>query len=388
MGASPTRPELMMTDSEPTGSTRTKLQTIPRSITCVADYEQLAQAFVDHPIFEYLQGGSGNEQSLKDNLCVFREFQLYNRVLVDVSRGSTHTQVLNQRLRHPILLAPVAYQKLVHPEGELDSARAAEALEAGMVTSTLSSFPVEAIAANHEGVRWFQLYFQAQREHTLDLLRRAETCGYSAIMVTLDATVQASNRRAQRAGFAFPEGVVAANLQSFSRPTPVTLSSDQSVIFQGAMSEAPTWEDLQWLLEQTDLPVLVKGVMHPADAERLLQLGVQGLVASNHGGRALDGMPAPARVLPSLRNALGDDVPILLDGGIRSGYDVFKALALGADAVMIGRPVLYGLAVAGALGVAHVLRVLRDELEMCMALAGTPRTADIGPHCLFATGEK
>lgn len=374
----------MMTKPGPTGSARGKLKIIPRTMTCVADYEQLAVEFVDHPVFEYLQGGSGNEQSLRDNLRVFEEFQLFNRVLVNATQGNTHATVLNQRLRHPILLAPVAYQKLVHPEGELETARAADALEAGMVTSTLSSCTLETIAAQHQGMRWFQLYFQPQREHTLDLLRRAEAAGYSAIMVTLDATVQASNRRAQRAGFAFPQGVMAANLQAYSAPQPVTLNPDQSVIFQGAMSEAPTWEDLQWLLDSTELPVLVKGVMHPADAERLVEMGVRGIVASNHGGRALDGVPAPARVLPSLRTALGNEVPILLDSGIRSGYDVFKALALGADAVMIGRPLLYGLAVAGALGVAHVLRLLRDELELCMALAGTPTIADIGPHCLFA----
>ena len=366
------------------GSTRAKLQSIPRTIACVADYEQLAGEFLDHPVFEYLQGGSGSEQSLRDNLCVFDEYQLINRVLVDAAQGSTHTSVLDHKLRHPILLAPVAYQKLVHPDGELETVRAADALESAMVTSTLSSFTLESIAEQHQGTRWFQLYFQPQREHTLDLLRRAEASGYSAIMVTLDATVQASNRRSQRAGFAFPQGVMAANLQAYPAPQPVTLSPDHSVIFQGAMSEAPTWEDLQWLLGSTELPVLVKGVMHPADAEQLVEMGVRGIVISNHGGRALDGVPAPARVLPSLRTALGNGVPILLDSGIRSGYDVFKALALGADAVMIGRPLLYGLAVAGALGVAHVLRLLRDELELCMALAGTPTIAEIGPQCLFA----
>ena len=372
----------MPKEPDPAGSARAKLQSLPRTITCVADYEQLAADFVDQPVFEYLQGGSGNEQSLRDNLQVFNEFQLFNRVLVDATQGSTHTTVLNHTLRHPILLAPVAYQKLVHPHGELETVRAADALDAGMVTSTLSSCTLEAIAAQHQGMRWFQLYFQPQREYTLDLLQRAEATGYSAIMVTLDATVQASNRRAQRAGFAFPPDVTAVNLEAYSPPAAATLSPDQSVIFQGAMREAPKWQDLEWLLANTRLPVLVKGVMHPADAERLVQLGVQGIVASNHGGRALDGVPAPARVLPSLRNALGKDVPILLDSGIRSGYDVFKALALGADAVMIGRPLLYGLAVAGALGVAHVLRLLRDELELCMALAGTPEIADIGPHCL------
>ncbi|RLU00618.1 alpha-hydroxy acid oxidase [Ketobacter sp.] len=370
-------------DSNINGSTRPKLQGVPAALACVADYERLAAEFVDHPIFEYLQGGSGNEQSLRDNLRVFDECYVQNRLLADVSQGGTHTTLLQHRLRHPILLAPVAYQRLAHPEGELEAARGADALEAGWVTSTLSSCSLEDIAAQHQGMRWFQLYFQPQRAHTLDLVRRAQAAGYSAIVVTLDATVQASSRRAQRAGFAFPKGVSAVNLQGYAAPPQVALTPEQSVILQGAMAEAPTWQDLEWLLDNTDLPVLVKGVQRVADAERLLRLGVQGLVASNHGGRALDGMPAPLRVLPQLRQALGKQVPILLDSGIRSGYDVFKALALGADAVLIGRPFLYGLAVAGALGVAHVLRLLRDELELCMALAGTPTVADIGPDSVF-----
>lgn len=365
------------------GSARPKLQGIPAAVTCVADYERLAAEFVDHPIFEYLQGGSGNEQSLRDNLRVFDECYVQNRLLADVSQGGTHTTLLQHRLRHPILLAPVAYQKLAHPAGEVEAARGADALEAGWVTSTLSSCSLEDIATQHQGMRWFQLYFQPQRKHTLELVRRAESAGYSAIMVTLDATVQASSRRAQRAGFAFPAGVSAVNLQGHSAPPQVALTPEQSVIFQGAMAEAPKWQDLEWLLDNTELPVLVKGVQRVTDAERLLRLGVQGLVASNHGGRALDGMPAPLRVLPQLRQALGSQVPILLDSGIRSGYDVFKALALGADAVLIGRPFLYGLAVAGALGVAHVLRLLRDELELCMALAGTPTVADIGPDAVL-----
>jgi len=365
------------------GKLRAKLQAIPPQLTCVADYESLATEFVAHPVLEYIQGGSGNEQSLQDNLQAFAELQLFNRILVDASHGTTATTLLNQSLRHPILLAPVAYQKLVHADGELETARAATALEAGMVVSTLASCSLEDIAGQHSGCRWFQLYFQPQRQHTLDLVRRAEASGYSAIMVTLDASVQASNRRARRAGFVFPDNVRAVNLQAYAAPPTQSLTPEQSVIFQGAMSEAPSWQDLQWLLDNTSLPVLVKGVLHPADGERLLQLGVQGLVVSNHGGRALDGVPAPVRVIHSMRSALGAKVPLLLDGGIRSGYDIFKALALGADAVMIGRPQLYGLAVAGALGVAHVLRILRDELELCMALAGTPTLADIGPHCLL-----
>lgn len=381
-----------MTDSsQPT--LQPKLQSIPPQLTCVADYEAVAHQFVDHPTLEYIQGGSGDERSLRDNRQAFDDWQLVNRLLVDCTHGSTRSTLLGQALRHPFLLAPVAYQKLVHPDGERETARGADALEAGLVTSTLASCPLEDIAALHGGLRWFQLYFQPQRAATLELVRRAEACGYSAIMVTLDASIQATNRRAQRAGFVFPREVAAVNVPP-NRPThtdqpPVALTPDQSAIFQGAMKQAPGWQDLEWLLQSTELPVLVKGVMHPDDARRLMALNVsgrrlQGLVVSNHGGRALDGVPSPLRVLADLRLAVGDQVPLLMDGGIRSGYDAFKALALGANAVMIGRPQLYGLAVAGALGVAHILRILRDELELCMALAGCPTLASIGPHCLLS----
>lgn len=357
-----------------------KLTTIPPQLTCVADYEAMVPQFVPGPVFDYIAGGSGNEASLRANAQAFTRWQLMNRLLVDCSRGDTRVSLLQQDFRHPILLAPVAYQKLVHHQGEVESARAANALEAGMVVSTLSSCSLEDISQVHSGQRWFQLYFQPDRSHTLDLIRRAATAGYSALVVTLDATIQATNRRAQRSGFTFPRGVKAVNLQRYAAPPPVSLTPNQSVIFQGMMAEAPKWEDLQWLLQNTPLPIVVKGVLHPDDAQRLVALGVAGLVVSNHGGRALDGVPAAIECLPAIRERVGPDRLLLVDGGIRSGYDVFKALALGADAVLIGRPQLYGLAVAGAVGVAHVLRILRDELELCMALSGCPTVSDIGLH--------
>jgi len=339
--------------------------------------------YIEQPVFEYIAGGSGNEQSLRSNLQALQELQLINRLLVDCSKGNTRINLLGQTLHHPILLAPVAYQKLVHPQGELETAAAASALDACMVASTLSSFTLEQIAQEHQGPRWFQLYFQSQRACTLDLIQRAEAAGYQALVITLDAGVQAINRRAQRAGFTLPADVRAENLQGYQAPPPVSLTAQQSVVFQGMMAEAPGWQDLVWVLANTTLPVLVKGVLHPEDARSLLALGVSGLVVSNHGGRALDGVPATAEALPRIRAAVGEDATILADGGIRSGYDVFKMLALGADAVMIGRPQVFGLAVAGALGVAHVLRILLDELEVCMALSGCSNLDEIGAHCLW-----
>lgn len=360
-----------------------KLQSIPAAIVSCADYEGLASDFIDPSALAYIAGGSGREQTLQANAQAFDHLHILNRVLVDCRRGSTALSLLNHSLRHPVLLAPVAYQKLVHPQGERATAQAAEATDTVMVASTLASVSLEDIAAENRGTNWFQLYWQPQRAVTLDLVKRAEAAGYSALMLTLDAPLQSGSRRARQAGFALPADVQAVNLQGYPQPGQVALTPDQSVIFQGMMSEAPTWQDLEWLLKNTRLPVIVKGVLHPEDAVRLQQSGVAGIVVSNHGGRALDGVPPSIHVLPAIRKVLGSDFPLLLDSGVRSGSDIFKAIALGANAVMIGRPQIYALAVAGALGVAHMLKLLRDELEFCMSLAGCPTLSDIGPQCLF-----
>ena len=261
--------------------------------------------------------------------------------------------------------------------GELESARAAHATDSCMVSSTLSSCRLEDIARVAGPQRWFQLYFQPRRDDTRELLARAEAAGYGAIVVTLDAAIQAASLRALRAGFRMPADCVAANLRDHPAAGKVALDAGQSRIFQGVMADAPTWRDLEWLLAETTLPVWVKGVLHPHDARALHQLGVAGLVVSNHGGRGLDGAPASLDALPAIRAAVGAGFPLLLDGGIRSGSDVFKALALGADAVLVGRLQMYALSVAGALGVAHMITLLREELEVCMALAGCATVADI-----------
>lgn len=278
---------------------------------------------------------------------------------------------------HPLLLAPVALQKLVHPQGELETARAAEAVGSCMISSTLSSFSLEELAQAAGPGKWFQLYFQSRREVTLDLVRRAEAAGYGAIVLTLDAAIQVLSLRALRAGFQMPIDVAPANLKKYPQPERRVLDAGQSGIFQGMMREAPAWADVDWLLSNTTLPVWIKGVLHPEDALALKNRGVAGLVVSNHGGRSLDGAPASLNVLAAIRAAVGADYPLLLDGGIRSGTDVFKALALGANAVLIGRLQVYALAVAGALGVAHMLKLLCEELEVCMALAGCATLADI-----------
>ena len=276
----------------------------------------------------------------------------------------------------------MAYHKLVHPDGERATAQAADALEAGFIASTMSSVSLEDIAAELGKNKWFQLYFQTSRDLTLSLVRRAENAGYTALVVTVDAPINGLRNRAQRAGFALPKHVQAVNVADIPVPDPARLTADQSVVFQGLMAHAPTWADLEWLRRATPLPIIVKGILHPDDAARVTATGLAGVVVSNHGGRTLDGLPASLTALPRVRAAVGPDFLVLLDGGIRRGTDVFKALALGANAVLVGRPQVYALAVAGALGVAHMLRLLREELEVTMALTGCPTLASIDANAI------
>jgi isopentenyl diphosphate isomerase/L-lactate dehydrogenase-like FMN-dependent dehydrogenase len=358
------------------------LAAIPAEIRCAQDYETLARRFIAAPTYEYIAGGSGRDLTVDANLAAFARWSVYPRLLRDVSAGHTRVRIGADTFAHPVMLAPVAFHKLVHPSGELETARAAQAMDACMVASTLSSCTLEDVARVAGPRRWFQLYFQPGRAATRDLLARAEAAGYCAIVVTLDAAIQAASLRALRAGFRMPADCVAANLQGAAAGPARQLGPDDSRIFQGLMGTAPTWDDLAWLMAQTSLPVWVKGVLHPDDARALRAAGVAGIVVSNHGGRSLDGAPASLDALPAVRAAVGADFPLLLDGGIRSGADVFKALALGADAVLAGRLQLYALGVAGALGVAHMVRLLREELELCMALAGCATPGDIDSGAL------
>ena len=356
---------------------------IPAHIASLPDYEQQARHHIEASAWQHIQGGADQQLTLAHNRAAFDALRLVPRPLADLSGAHTRQMLLGQPLEHPILLAPVAYQTLAHPEGELASVRAATALQAGMLVSTLSSHTLEAIAqeAQHarsalqrRGPLWFQLYSQAERSHTLELVQRAESAGYEAIVWTVDASIK-------RSGFALPPGVAAANLRHVPSRQQAGSIDGPPLFGTPLVQQAPTWDELRWLRAHTRLPFILKGVLHPQQARQAVDCGVDALIVSNHGGRVLDGVVSPIEALPAIAAAV--QVPLLLDSGVRWGTDVVKALALGASAVLVGRPQLHALACAGWLGVAHMLHLLRGELELAMAQLGCATVDEIGPDVLW-----
>ncbi|MET3660906.1 alpha-hydroxy acid oxidase [Aquamicrobium ahrensii] len=349
---------------------------VPADIVSLGDYERHARERLPASIWSYIAGAGADGLTRGWNREAFDRLKLEGRVLADMYGAHTAIELFGQTLEIPVIVAPVAFHKLAHPDGELATALGAAATGAVMTVSTQASTTIEDIGAAAQGPLWFQLYMQTRREDTLALLHRAEAAGCKAIMVTADAPVNGLRNEEQRAGFRLPEGIGAVNLKGMPGPA-LRAGPGESPVFKGLLDAAPTWRDLEWLRGRTKLPLLVKGVMSRHDARLALETGVDGIVVSNHGGRVLDTLPATIEALPAIADELGGRLPVLLDGGVRRGTDILKALALGANAVMIGQPILHGLAVAGAVGVAHILNILRAELEVAMALTGRPRLATI-----------
>ncbi|GAB1489647.1 alpha-hydroxy acid oxidase [Opitutaceae bacterium] len=353
------------------------LTQIPPDVVAVADYEPLARERMSPAAWAYFSGGVGDEITLQANPAAFARRLLRPRVLADLKGGHTRVTLFGRTYEHPIFLAPVAYQKMAHPEGERATMLGAAAMKAGMIVSTQSTVLLEDLAREAQAPLWFQLYVQRDRALTQSLVQRTEAAGFEAIVVTVDAPVLGPRNREQRSGFRLMPGVEAVNLRGQPAAAMRHLEAGVSVFSSGLLDITPTWADIVWLRSITKLPVLVKGIMTAEDAARAVSEGVAGIVVSNHGGRTLDTLPATLDVLPEISAQVAKRVPILFDGGIRRGTDILKALALGADAVMVGRPYLYGLAVAGSIGVAHVLNILRTELEFAMALTGRATIADV-----------
>ena len=357
----------------------------PSPALTLDDFALAAEQALDPAAWAFFSGGAADEITLQGNRAAWQALRLWPRVLQALAGGHTRATLGGRELAHPILLAPVAHQRLAHPDGEWASALAAAAQGAGYVLATQSNAPLEQIAQAvladpGRGPLWFQLYWQADRGFNRALVQRAEAAGFEAIVLTVDAPVQGVRDRERRHPLPLPEGVRAVHLRDLPAAAP---SPDTPETYcAGLPAHAPTWDDVAWLQAQTRLPVWLKGVLHPRDARQAQGLNVAGLIVSNHGGRTLDTAPPTAQALPLIRAAVGDALPLVVDGGIRRGTDVLKAIALGAHAILIGRPVVHALASGGAPAVARMIRLLRDELEMAMALTGCRTLADAGASLL------
>lgn len=364
----------------------------PIHTVSLADHEARARAVMDDPAWAYFSGGAADEITLHANQVAWQAIGLLPRVLRPLKGGHTRVRLLGRDLAHPILLAPVAYQRLAHPDGELASALAAAALEAGLVLSTQASTPLEEVARlvrndPARGPLWFQLYLQNDPGFNRELVQRAEAAGYEALVLTVDAPCRGPRDRERRAGFVLPSGVTAVNLARLPQASKHTTATRPDALCAGLADQAPDWSDVAWLQAQTQLPLLLKGVLHPLDARQAMALNVAGLIVSNHGGRTLDTAVSTAWALPRVADAVQGALPLLVDGGIRRGTDILKAIALGASAVLIGRPYVHALAHGGARGVAQVLRLLRDELEIAMTLTGCATLATALPELLVQKPE-
>lgn len=350
------------------------LNAIPPHLLSLDDYEQQAKNHLSPSHWAYLQSGAMHEVSLKKNRTQFDNIQLLPRILKDLSGGHTQCQLFGQNYPHPIFLAPIGHQALFHPDAEHATALAAEVMQSNFILSTFSTTHLNALKKDNP-FKWFQLYWQGERETALQLVKMAEQHHYQAIVITVDAPHKGIRDTERKSGFQIPADM--PHPHSHIDNTKIPRGSEQHPVFHGLMQLAPTWQDIAWLTTQTTLPILLKGISHPEDAKLAIQHGVHGLIVSNHGGRVLDTTISPLTALKRIRQVVPTNYPLLLDGGIRRGSDVFKAIALGANAVLIGRPYIYGLATAGALGVAHVIRTLKEEFEITMALAGTATLSDI-----------
>ncbi|XP_004303718.1 PREDICTED: peroxisomal (S)-2-hydroxy-acid oxidase GLO4-like [Fragaria vesca subsp. vesca] len=343
----------------------------------VNEFQELAKQVLPKMYYDFYTGGAEDQFTLRENVEAFRRIMLRPRVLVDVSRIDMSTTVLGYKISAPIMIAPTSMHQLAHPEGEVATARAAAASNTIMILSYSSTCTVEEVASSCNAVRFFQLYMYKRRDISAQIVRRAEKNGYKAIVLTVDvprigrreADIKNKMISPQLRNF---EGLISTELLDSDK------GSNLEAFARASLDDSLCWEDVVgWLKSITNLPILMKGILTHEDARKAVEVGVAGIVVSNHGARQLDYTPASIYVLEEVVQAVGGKVPVLFDGGIRRGTDVFKALALGAQAVLVGRPVIFGLAADGEDGVRKVMKMLKDELELTMALSGCPSVQDI-----------
>lgn len=352
----------------------------------LADFESAARRKMLPSAYDYFAGGALDEQTVRGNESAFAKIRLYSRVLSGVQAPETETTICEQRLSFPVIVSPTAFQGLAHPDGEAATAAAAGSAGTIMTMSTTSTCAFDEVTAAAPGRVWFQLYMQKDRTITEELVLMAETNGCRAIVLTVDVPAWGRRERDMRNGFTLPGGTVIRSLMLPGREDfydgtmPTALSQFINDRFKFDLS----WSDVEWLVGFTKLPVFVKGIIHPEDAKRAVDSGAAGIFVSNHGGRQLDTCLSTCAALPCVVDALGGRIPVIVDGGIRRGTDILKALALGAAAVGIGRPAIWGLAANGRAGVAAVLETLREEFRNAMTLCGCRAINDITGNLIRA----
>jgi 4-hydroxymandelate oxidase len=353
------------------------------SLVNLAEYEARARESIDGSTLDYYDGGSDDEITLRDNVAAFSRITLYPRMFRGVGTRDTSTTVVGSGVRWPVIVAPVGLLGMLSPDGEVAAARAATAAGSIFVLSTFSVTPIEDVIAAATGPVWFQLYVYKDRGASEALVKRVEAAGCSALELTADVPILGRRERDVRNSFALPEGLTPNLTADAPSALPESRSdSPFAAAIDTLLDPNLTWDDVGWLTSITNVPVLVKGIVRADDAVRAVDAGAAGVIVSNHGGRQLDTAPAAIDALAPIADAVGDRAELIVDGGIRRGVDVVKAIALGARAVQIGRPIVWGLVVDGEEGVAEVLSLLRDEFDLAMALCGCRSVKEISPDLL------
>ncbi|ORU91621.1 MAG: alpha-hydroxy-acid oxidizing enzyme [Cycloclasticus sp. symbiont of Bathymodiolus heckerae] len=349
------------------------------NILNVLDYEKASQSRLDSTANDYYSSGAMDELTLSDNINAFTRIKLLPKVLRDVSNVVTSTHINAASLSSPVIISPTAFLGMAHSDGELAVARAAEHSGNIMICSTMSNYPIEDITATTNTDVWLQLYVYKDKEATLALIDRAKNAGCKAIVITVDAPFLGHRERDVRNQFQLPDHLHMSNLHALGHGKLPDKEGHSGLAhyFDSLIDKSLTWRDIKWLKEHANMPIYLKGILHPEDASLAVEYGIDGIIVSNHGGRQLDGSIASIDALPAVAKVVNKQIPIIMDGGIRRGSDILKALALGAQCVGVGRPVIWGLSHSGQQGVEDIFRILQSELSLAMALSGCANITDI-----------
>jgi isopentenyl diphosphate isomerase/L-lactate dehydrogenase-like FMN-dependent dehydrogenase len=345
------------------------------------EIELAAEEKLTKDIYDYYAGGAGDELTLHRNCRAYDRFQLVPQVLSGIQTSDLSVKILGTSLAFPIIGAPMAFQCLGHEDGELATAQALNEMGLVFTCSVLSTISLEEISTKIDGSQWFQIYIFKDREITRDLIRRAESSGYRAIILTVDVPIMGYRERDNRNQFCLPPSIIAANLikyqGGYKKLSSKSNFSAIKMFTDNQFDASLTWKDIDWLKSQTTLPIIIKGILRPSDAVKAIDYGADAIIVSNHGGRQLDSTCSTIEVVSLIAKQVKNRIPVLLDGGIRRGSDILKALAMGADSILLGRPLLWGLSLAGAEGVCEVLKILKRELMETMILCGYSSIAEL-----------